>query len=219
MSIFAEFELEGTALAFAETLDAVPEAVIEIERVAANEAVVTPYFWVSDVSLTAFEAAVDDDPTIRNLQRIDRIDGVGLYRAEWVDAVESLAHSLLEYASVVLSATGSHECWEIELRFQNVDRLSEFRSFAEEHDIDVTVRRLVEAAQPLTGSQYDLTEKQQEALVAAWEAGYFETPRRATLSEVAGDLEITQQSLSNRLRRGHQTLIANTLTIQDPAAE
>lgn len=219
MSIFAEFHLQSEAMAFARTLAALPDAVVEIERVAASERVLTPYFWVSEVQLEAFEAAVGDDPSVRNLHRIDRFEETGLYRAEWIDEMEAMTYTLLDFASVVISATATHERWEIELRFEDTDQLSTFQEFVDEYDVDVTVRRLFEATQPLTGSQYGLTEKQQEALVAAWEAGYFETPRRATLTEIADGLGITQQSLSNRLRRGHGSLIANTLTIQRPTGE
>ena len=219
MSIFAEFHLQSEAMAFARTLAALPDAIVEIERVAASESVLTPYFWVSEVQLEAFEAAAGDDPSVRNLHRIDRFEETGLYRAEWIEEMEDMTYTLLDFASVVLSATATHERWEIELRFEDTDQLSTFQEFVDEYDVDVTVRRLFEATQPLTGSQYGLTEKQQEALVAAWEAGYFETPRRATLTEIADGLGITQQSLSNRLRRGHGSLIANTLTIQRPTGE
>lgn len=216
MSIFAEFRLQSEALAFDETLSALPDAVLEIERVVASEEVLTPYFWVSEVPLEEFEAAASDDPSIRNVRRIDRFEETGLYRAEWVELIENMADSLLEFASVVLSATATHEHWDVELRFEDADQLSEFQAFADEYDVDLTVRRLFEVSQPMTGSQYGLTEKQQEALVAAWEAGYFETPRETTLTEVADELGITQQSLSNRLRRGHRALVENTLVIQDP---
>jgi predicted DNA binding protein len=56
-----------------------------------------------------------------------------------------------------------------------------------------------------------LTDTQREALVLAYERGYFGSPRETSLEEVAAELDITQQSLSSRLRRGHRRLIAATL--------
>ena len=55
--------------------------------------------------------------------------------------------------------------------------------------------------------------------MTAWEAGYFETPREATLEDLASDLEISQQALSNRVRRGLNTLISNTLRVRSPEDE
>lgn len=214
MSIFAEFELDAEMFAFSETFETLPEAVIEVERVIASNNVLTPYFWVSNVSFDEFETAGNGDPSIKGLRQIDCFEDMALYRAEWTDALVSTTSLVVDIASVILDATGTDGQWEIEMRFDNPDQLSEFQTFCSTNGIDITVRRLFELSQPLTGSQYGLTEKQQEALVAAWDAGYFETPRKTTLSEIADDLGITQQSLSNRLRRGHQMLIANTLTIE-----
>lgn len=160
-----------------------------------------------------------DDPSIENFHQVDRFEDTGLYRAEWVDDIESMTDALLDFASVILSATGTRERWEIATRFEDAEQLSEFRSFCRDNDIDVSVQRLFELSQALTGRRYGLTEKQEEGLMAAWEAGNFESPRTATLTEVAGDLGITQQSLSNRLCRGHQALIANTPTIPGPNDE
>ncbi len=41
-----------------------------------------------------------------------------------------------------------------------------------------------------------LTDSQREALLVAFETGYFEEPRNATLSDVAADLDISQPAAS-----------------------
>jgi Predicted DNA binding protein len=56
-----------------------------------------------------------------------------------------------------------------------------------------------------------LTDTQREALVLAYERGYFNSPRESSLEAIGEELGITQQSLSSRLRRGHRRLIENTL--------
>jgi predicted DNA binding protein len=64
---------------------------------------------------------------------------------------------------------------------------------------------------PVQGEGFELTDTQREALVLAYERGYFDSPRESSLEAVAEELGITQQSLSSRLRRGHRRLIENTL--------
>lgn len=58
----------------------------------------------------------------------------------------------------------------------------------------------VEAAAPLT-------EKQRETLLAALEHGYYDTPRTATLSELADELEMANSTLSELLHRAEESVI------------
>ena len=53
----------------------------------------------------------------------------------------------------------------------------------------------------------DVTDPQREALKLAYEYGYFNTPREATLAEIAEELGISQQALGSRLRRANRRLI------------
>lgn len=50
-----------------------------------------------------------------------------------------------------------------------------------------------------------------ETLVAGFDRGLFSVPRKTDLSTLAGDMDVTHQALSERLRRAHGTLVGNTL--------
>jgi predicted DNA binding protein len=63
----------------------------------------------------------------------------------------------------------------------------------------------------LSDTDTGLTDSQREALLVAFETGYFEEPRNATLSEVAADLDISQPAASGLLRRGIKRLIVSSL--------
>ena len=52
-----------------------------------------------------------------------------------------------------------------------------------------------------------LTDCQREALLCAAETGYFDVPRRATLREVSDRLSISDQAVSERVRRGTRRLV------------
>lgn len=52
-----------------------------------------------------------------------------------------------------------------------------------------------------------MTDDQREALEAALQKGYYAIPSEATMAEIASDLDISQQALSERLRRGHRALV------------
>ncbi|AHG00303.1 bacterio-opsin activator [Halostagnicola larsenii XH-48] len=213
MSVFGEFYVPSNAFALHETLNSVSDTVIEIERVVATDEILTPYFWISGSHPATFEGAVADDPSIRNLEQLDEFQDTALYRAEWTSHIESIVYIYTKIKAVVLEATGTNERWELRIRFDDRDQLDAFQEYCHENNIAFNLQQLYDLSQPKTGGQYGLTSKQQTALVQAWEAGYFDTPREASLEDVAEKLDITQQSLSKRLHRAHKSLIENTLKV------
>lgn len=216
MSVFAEFHVPTENFALAQTFRRAPETVIEIERVVATDELMTPYFWVSGDGRDEFPAAADADPSIQDLTQVDSFGEADLYRADWTENVESILYAYTQYGATIFEATGAADVWELRLRFDNRDLLREFQAYCVENDLPFDLQRLHDLAHPMTAGQYGLTDKQRDALVAAWETGYFDTPRQASLADVADQLGISQQALSNRLRRGQQTLIPSTLTVTPP---
>ncbi|MFB9806925.1 helix-turn-helix domain-containing protein [Haladaptatus pallidirubidus] len=89
--------------------------------------------------------------------------------------------------------------------------ITQFQRYCKDNNIDITITRLYALSEMRTGEQYHITTDQEEALIAAFEAGYFNEPREVTLKDIAQEMEITRQSLAARLRRGYRNLIANTL--------
>ncbi|WP_227133655.1 bacterio-opsin activator domain-containing protein [Halorubellus salinus] len=216
MSVFAEFHIQTDAFALESTFEAAPDTVIEIERVAATTDLLTPYFWVSEGDFDDFEAAAGADSSIENLERIDEFDESILYRANWTENIESIVYAYTQIGAVILEATGSADVWELQMRFDNQQRLEQFQEYCVEHGLPFELQRLHDVASPKTSRQYELTEKQRDALVTAWETGYFRTDTDTTLEAVANELDISQQTLSNRLRRGYDSLIENTLAVTPP---
>lgn len=77
--------------------------------------------------------------------------------------------------------------------------------------IDVTVNEVGaydRRAGTLAGA---LTDRQYEAVAAAFEAGYYEVPREATLGAVAGALDCTESTASVLLRRAERAVFGRLL--------
>ncbi|WP_135363384.1 helix-turn-helix domain-containing protein [Halosimplex halophilum] len=219
MSLFAEFHVPSEDFALSSTLERLPDLVVEIDRVAASEEVLTPYFWVSGVDLDEFETAAEADPSIEDLRRLDDFEAASLYRGTWTENVDTMVYASTQAGATILEAKGQHGVWDIRIRFDGREPLDEFQRYADRYDISFRLEKLYETDHPRTGSRYGLTAKQYEALNTAWELGYFEDPRETTLDEVADELGITRQSLSQRLRRGHHALVANTIRVTPLAEE
>jgi predicted DNA binding protein len=217
MSIIAEFSVKSDDFALNHALTAAPQMVVEIEQVVATmEDRVMPYFWVSGGDLAAFEAALQADGSVTNITSIDEVEGAKLYRGEWTENVETIIYAYVELGATILQAIGKAEDWELRMRFDSQDSLSEFQDYCAENGISYELNSIREQEQPMASAQYDLTPKQRETLVTALEAGYYETPRAVTMRELADQMGVAQQTLSNRFRAAHNNLITSTLTISHP---
>lgn len=84
------------------------------------------------------------------------------------------------------------------------ERLSALGDRLDAADITFETR----AVHPEAGRSADrLTDRQREMLVAAAEAGYYETPRMASLTEVAASMGIAKATASDLLHRAESTLV------------
>jgi len=132
-------------------------------------------------------------------------------RAEWVRGYDGLLTALSEANLTVLSGVGTADGWRFEVRGDTQEAIAAFRTYHQKQDITIDIVQ-IRGLLPIQGDSYELTETQRDALVRAHERGYFNTPRESSLKKIADELDITQQSLSSRLRRGHRRLISETLT-------
>jgi predicted DNA binding protein len=193
--------------------EALPEATVELERLVPYDKHVVPYFWVRGAAATDIEGAFGDHPGLTSVRLVDSVESEYLMRATWDREYVGVLTALSETHVAVLSGVGTSDGWQFEVRGESRERVSAFRSYCTDNDIPITITA-VHALVPIQDEEYGLTEAQREALVLAYETGYFSSPREVTLAEVAAELDITQQSLSSRLRRGHRQLVGATLAQQ-----
>ncbi|MFC7007247.1 helix-turn-helix domain-containing protein [Halalkalicoccus salilacus] len=216
MSIIAEFGVPSDEFALYETLVAVPEMIVEIERVVAHESDrIMPLFWTRGDNHADFEDAAADDPSVEDITKLDETDDAVLYRAEWVENVETVAYAYTETGATITEATGQNDRWNLQMRFDDEASLSTFRECLDENGYQFDLNALYREHQPMTES-HEVTAPQRDALLCALDAGFYNVPRDTTMDDVAADLGISQQALSKRLRRGYRNLIESSLTLDHP---
>lgn len=224
MSVLAEFTVPAEEFVLADTLTDASDMRIEIKRVVGGESTVTPYFWVAGGDFGRFEVALHDDEMIREVLTLERDRGADsgneveerFYRVTWEMAVPNLITAVSEAKATILEAVSEDgENWEVKVLFPGEEALSAFHDYCVEHGFDVEPQRVYEPKNPQEQGQYGVTEAQQEALEAAYRAGYFAVPREQTMTEIAARLDISRNALSARLRRGHRNLLANTLVHEE----
>ena len=211
MATVAEFTLDAHEFPLGTVFAELPGVTVQLERVIPDANGVVPYFWVRETE-TETDTIVEqfsEHPGVTDIQLVDDVDGEHLMRCQWVSEHDIVLDALIDPDVVLLSAVGTQEKWTFEIRGESREAIATFRNYCHKHEIPITLTAL-HALEPLRAQQ-DLTKKQREALILAFQRGYFDSPRETTLEEVADELGITQQSLSSRLRRGSRRLIEKAL--------
>lgn len=210
--LIATFSLAASAIALEETLSQLSKITIEAERIAAHSTEWTlPCLWVAGAETESIENALATDPTVKSLVDITSFNSQDYVHIEWTTDVIQRINSYTDKEASILKATATNEGWNVQFRFVSRDQLNTFRESLGENGYAFELLNLYEPETPraTTGG---VTPTQREALIAAREHGYFKVPREISGRELAADLGMSHQSLSELLRRGTEQLIDSTLT-------
>lgn len=215
MSIIAEYTISIDDFALRETLSEASDIEVEVEKVVAhNEDRVMPYVWVVADDEDAIEGCVREDPSVNDVDQINDTDDGTLYHMDWVENIEVLVHIMVEENGTVLSAATIDENWQLRVLFPDRDALTNTHDYAEKNGFSLTLEALYEMDNEREG-RFGLSSAQHEVLRLATERGYFDIPRETSLEELADELEVSTQALSERLRRAQKNLNESTVVIGD----
>ena len=214
MATIAEFTLPAPSFPLGSVFDGHPSVTVELERVIPTSKTLVPYFWVrhaEEQTEQELESALGSHPDVQSLDTIDEVNGEYLMRVNWNPSSEGFLKGIAETEVTLLSGTGSAGEWSFELRADEREAISTFQQYCREQGVSMELTALYTLSEMETGTQYNLTEEQREALVLAYNQGYYQSPRQTTLDEMAEEVGITGQSLGSRLRRGIHRLVGATL--------
>lgn len=160
-----------------------------------------------------------------SLARLVRPDAIRLvpaahWRNIWVPHLDDL--SGLKALATTDSFTERIEVppggWRQSGWFAHREAFGEFRDFWQRNG-GFRLHRLTREGDPEPPGN-GLTDPQREALPTAYELGYFEIPRKASLEDFAAELDISASSASERLRRAQtQVIEENVATTWPPLPE
>jgi predicted DNA binding protein len=211
MATVAEFTIPAEEFPLGHAFEELPDVTIELERVVPTNKDVLPYFWVRNVPVEEVRVTLEAQGALESFTVVDDLGTQGLIRADWCEDSEGVLTGFLDADLTLLSATGSQDEWDFEFRAEDTDQIAAFQEYCTERDIPIELNRLHPVDESSGTGQYSLTPGQREVLLLAYDAGYYQTPPQTNLEGLAADLDITRQSLSDRLRRGCQNLIEDTL--------
>lgn len=216
MTIFAEFAVPAGEFGPGPLLPAGAEVRAELERLVPSGSSVE-YVWLVGDERGAAVEALPDRPGVTAARVVDELPGRTLVRLSW-DGDDPVLRAVEATGAVLLAAEGDADRWRLRLRFPDREVLGEFYERCAAEAADVSLEQ-VNGSEP-TGREdlFGLSETQRETVLAAFERGYFEVPRGTTLDALADHLGVSDQAVSERLRRGLEALLRATLDERGRAA-
>ncbi|WP_049925573.1 helix-turn-helix domain-containing protein [Halopiger goleimassiliensis] len=216
MATEATFTVPSDQFPLGTVFERLPDATVELERIIPARDVVIPYFWVRGTSVDDVEGAFADHPGVERIEFVDSVADEYLLRVEWALDYDDVLTTLTETKIALVKAIGTDRRWTFEIRGDARSDIAAFQSRCRELDIPITLTEL-HALTPLeTATEEALTDSQQEALVLAYNRGYFESPREVTMTDLGEELGISHQAVASRLRRGIKHVLGSTLSDAEP---
>lgn len=211
MPVIAHLRIPADSFELGRILELDPPGTVELETMVPLGEKAVPFFSVSDEVRESFEKNVSNHPSVDDIVEVTRHDSERLYSLDWNIGRDVFFQGIVHLDGQLLSATGTASMWEFEIRFPTHDGLSEFQEYCSNTNISLEVGRIYNPTRPGTGRWYGVTQPQRETLMRAVQGGYYSIPRRMSTQDLADDLDISDQAVTERLRRAIATLTENTL--------
>ncbi|MDS0293701.1 bacterio-opsin activator domain-containing protein [Halogeometricum luteum] len=219
MATEATFTVRAGEFPLGSVFETLPSATVELERVVPNRGAIAPYAWVYGARVDDVEAAFAPHPGVRGIRLVDAVDDQYLLRVEWDPSHRSVLSALAETGVPLLEAVGTSERWLFRIRGDGRDDVAAFYDRCQEWGVPLAMTEVHSLTPRRRSTEAALTEAQREALVLAYERGYFDTPREVTMAELGSELGITQQAVGSRIRRGIDCILDETLSTVDDDEE
>ncbi|WP_435159854.1 helix-turn-helix domain-containing protein [Haladaptatus sp. DFWS20] len=212
MATEATFTVPSDQFPLGTVFSQLPNVTVELERLIPARDVVIPYFWVRGTEVADIESTFTKHPGVKEIRLVDSVEDEYLLRVEWMLDYADVLTVLTETEVPLLKAVGTNQLWTFEIRGDDRSNIADFQRRCRELDIPITLTELHALTPVETTTEYGLTDTQQEALVLAYERGYFDSPRQVTLEALGEELGISQQAVGSRLRGGIKHVLGSTLS-------
>ncbi|MCO8244941.1 MULTISPECIES: helix-turn-helix domain-containing protein [unclassified Haladaptatus] len=190
-------------------LEELPSIHIELEQLIPLRDEIIPLFWVSDGNQDEIIYTLEQSSLTEEVRYLTTDGKRDLYEVHWSSEVDGIIQLLIETQARMLEGESIGEGWDFRLQFPSHEALSDFRERCEERGIPVMLRRLYNPHYPEKGTP--MSSEQHEAIITAYEHGYFDVPRSTSLAKLSSEFGISDSAYSQRLRRGLNSLIFDTM--------
>lgn len=216
MTIVTRIYIDHPDLALAPTIEGVGDATIKVVAGTGTDPVHQTFpFLVRCREWDEFERALGDDHTVEEFEPVTTGDVERIYHISHTRRTKLLTPPTVEAGGIMLEAENHETGWLVQLLLPDREALHSIWEFARGEDFVFELLDVYEEGDSSYENRINLTTCQRDTLALAYERGYFEEPRRASLAELAEELGVSQSAVSGRLRRGIDRLVGATLFVED----
>jgi hypothetical protein len=214
MGVIVELTLPAEEFFLGRILAAGPHSRVVLETLVPLGNQPVPFLRVFDGE-ESFETAVRENAAVGDFRRVSSHDGEVLYALDWDITEDEFFGAIAQNDGTVLTASEIGARWRFDIRFEEHEAVAAFQTSCRQAEIPVTFDRLFHPTRPEAGPWYGLSEPQRSTLIRAVEAGYFSIPREITTRELAAEFDISDQAITERLRRGITNLVESTIRVSE----
>ncbi|AGB37376.1 helix-turn-helix domain-containing protein [Natronococcus occultus] len=215
MTSIVNLEISGEGTGLAELFNAVPSLSCEAETTVVSKG---HDLWLSDAPRAEIEDGLEKASAIDHYTCVNGADEEWLYNVEFSPETTDVFELVLEEGGTILDASAPDGSWVLNIRVQERSDASAIYDAFEDRELSPTIIRLYDTSAE-SHSQAGLTQRQYDTLVAAVDHGYFDIPREVSMQELADELDISHQALSERLRRAYRSLVTSELDVTPEETE
>lgn len=219
MAVIVHLRIPAKSFELGRILELEANGTIELENMVPLGERAVPFFSVSDDVRESFEKNVENHPSVEQIVEVTRHNSERLYSLDWNVGRDVFFQGVRDMEGQLLNAIGTAITWEFEIRFPTHEALSEFQEYCSNAHISLEVGRIYNPVRPGTGMWYGVTQPQRETLMRAVQGGYYSIPRRMSTQDLAEELDISDQAVTERLRRAIVALTENTLIAMEDELE
>jgi len=218
MAIITDVRFAHERGALAETLEALPETELTVVRETGTDPEHSRYLIRFEGAPPTVRRVLDRDRTVRDAEQIPGDVRPRLWGVEFAPEAKLLNPRVTSEGGFVLDARsarpeGGRRGWYERWLLPGREALRDVWEYAraEEFDFEIVNLRQQGGPDPDAPDPGALTDQQREALVAAYENGYFTEPREVSLEELAASLDLSATAVGGRIRRGLKSLVGMTV--------
>lgn len=168
-------------------------------------------FFTAAGNFEGFDEMLARDPTVTDVRLLAELPEKRVYRVQLTERSKILTYKLAEFGIHLFELVQRNDGWLLHLLLPDLDALVAFREYCESEDISFHVKAMYQNDEAATRGGFGLTDGQREALLMAFDRGYFRDPREITLQELAAETGISSTAFGRRLRRASEELIESTV--------
>jgi predicted DNA binding protein len=210
MSLIAVVEIGHPDLALTPTIRSTDASVQVVSHTATDPETGMFFFLVETGDFPAFEAALERDHTVEASLLVAEAATTRIYRLRHAPDTKLISPITTEMGGLMLEAEATDTGWSVRMQLPDRETLGDIWEYCDGEGIDFDIGHIY-SLDDVSVDGVGLTDAQREALLTAYEEGYFEEPRGTSLEELAAVLDISPTAVGGRIRRGTSRLIERTL--------